>query len=142
MTQMPKVDALIIGLGAAGGIAAHVLASAGIKVVGLEAGPRLDAGDFVPKMDEIALQHLSLDWRTQVQPRNPNLASRRQFAHTATTDSGHPDGQHGGRHQHSLRHPELAIPRGRFHHPFRHHRQVRRRCASGGIDHGRLADYL
>ena len=54
MSQMPKVDALIIGLGAAGGIAAHVLASAGIKVVGLEAGPRLDVTDFVPKMDEIA----------------------------------------------------------------------------------------
>lgn len=54
MNQMPKVDALIIGMGAAGGIAAHVLANAGIKVVGLEAGPRLDVSDFVPKMDEVA----------------------------------------------------------------------------------------
>ncbi len=52
--QLPKVDALIVGMGAAGGIAAYVLANAGIKVVGLEAGPRLDTNDFVPKMDEIA----------------------------------------------------------------------------------------
>lgn len=52
--QMPKADVVIIGLGAAGGIAAHVLTQAGINVVGLEAGPRLDVEDFLAKDDEIS----------------------------------------------------------------------------------------
>jgi len=51
---LPKVDVLIVGLGAAGGIAAHVLTQAGINVVGLEAGPRLDHADFLANDDEIA----------------------------------------------------------------------------------------
>lgn len=51
---LPKVDVVIIGLGASGGIAAHVLTQAGINVVGLEAGPRLTVKEFVPHMDEIA----------------------------------------------------------------------------------------
>ena len=36
-------DVVIIGLGAAGGVAADVLTKAGIEVVALEAGPRVDA---------------------------------------------------------------------------------------------------
>ena len=51
---LPKVDVLIVGLGAAGGIAAHVLTQAGISVTALEAGPRLTTKQFVPRMDEIA----------------------------------------------------------------------------------------
>jgi gluconate 2-dehydrogenase alpha chain len=52
--QLPKADVVIIGLGAAGGIAAHVLTQAGINVVGIEAGPRLDVGDFLANDDEIS----------------------------------------------------------------------------------------
>jgi gluconate 2-dehydrogenase alpha chain len=51
---LPKADVVIVGLGAAGGIAAHVLTKAGIDVVAIEAGPRLGNDDFVAKMDEIA----------------------------------------------------------------------------------------
>lgn len=51
---LPKADVVIIGLGAAGGIAAHVLTAAGIKVVGLEAGPRLDVSAFLAHDDEIS----------------------------------------------------------------------------------------
>ena len=36
-------DVALVGLGAAGGIAAHALTAAGLDVVALEAGPRLDA---------------------------------------------------------------------------------------------------
>jgi choline dehydrogenase-like flavoprotein len=39
-------DAIVIGTGAGGGPAAAVLAEAGMRVVVLEAGPRLGAGDF------------------------------------------------------------------------------------------------
>jgi len=50
---LPKVDALIIGIGAAGGIASYVLTQAGIDVVALEAGPRRDKSDFLEYYDEL-----------------------------------------------------------------------------------------
>jgi choline dehydrogenase-like flavoprotein len=52
--QLPTTDVAIIGLGAAGGIAASVLTEAGLNVVGLEAGPRLDHDDFHANDDEIS----------------------------------------------------------------------------------------
>lgn len=45
-TRLDKTDVVVVGLGAAGGIAVLPLAQAGLKVVGLEAGPRLDRRDF------------------------------------------------------------------------------------------------
>jgi gluconate 2-dehydrogenase alpha chain len=50
-TNLKKTDVVIIGMGAAGGVAALPLAQAGIEVVGLEAGTWLHAKDFAP--DEI-----------------------------------------------------------------------------------------
>ncbi|MGB3329649.1 MAG: hypothetical protein WBA46_11890, partial [Thermomicrobiales bacterium] len=50
---MAKTDVVIVGLGASGGIAAHVLTNAGLNVVGLEAGPRRDVGEFLANLDEI-----------------------------------------------------------------------------------------
>jgi gluconate 2-dehydrogenase alpha chain len=50
---LPKFDALIIGIGAAGGIASYVLTQAGIDVVALEAGPRRDKADFLAYYDEL-----------------------------------------------------------------------------------------
>src|SRR5712691_6633708 len=46
--QLKKTDVVIIGLGAAGGIAAYVLTQAGLSVVGLEAGGRLTGRDEKP----------------------------------------------------------------------------------------------
>jgi len=43
-----KTDAVIVGMGAAGGILAAELAKAGMKVIGLERGPRLNTSDFTP----------------------------------------------------------------------------------------------
>ena len=50
-TQLPGTDVVIVGMGAAGGVAAYPLAEAGLSVVGLEAGTWLDQRDFAP--DEI-----------------------------------------------------------------------------------------
>src|ERR1700704_797553 len=43
-----KTDVVIVGVGPAGGILAAELAKAGMKVVGLERGPRLKTADFEP----------------------------------------------------------------------------------------------
>jgi gluconate 2-dehydrogenase alpha chain len=51
VTGRSETDVLIIGLGAAGGVAADVLTSAGIPVTALEAGPRLQADQF--EFDEL-----------------------------------------------------------------------------------------
>jgi gluconate 2-dehydrogenase alpha chain len=50
--QLKKTDVALIGLGAAGGIAAYVLAKAGVEVVGLEAGGRLTGRD--EQLNELA----------------------------------------------------------------------------------------
>lgn len=51
---LPKVDVLIVGTGAAGGIASYVLAEAGVKVVALEAGPYLTLTDIMKHYDDQA----------------------------------------------------------------------------------------
>jgi gluconate 2-dehydrogenase alpha chain len=43
-----KTDVVIVGVGAAGGILAAELAKAGMRVIGLERGPRLTTADFMP----------------------------------------------------------------------------------------------
>ena len=50
---LPKVDVCIIGLGAAGGIMAKELSTAGMKVVGLNLGPFLRTQDFGWGHDEL-----------------------------------------------------------------------------------------
>ena len=47
-----KTDVVIVGVGAAGGILAAELSKAGMKVIGLERGPRLATKDFAPQ-DEL-----------------------------------------------------------------------------------------
>lgn len=53
MATLPKVDVLIVGLGAAGCIAAKELSTAGMKVVGLEWGPLRRTVDFHWNRDEL-----------------------------------------------------------------------------------------
>ena len=47
-TRLKDTDVVIVGLGAAGGVAALPLAQAGIEVIGLEAGTWLTRRDFAP----------------------------------------------------------------------------------------------
>jgi gluconate 2-dehydrogenase alpha chain len=46
-----KTDVVIVGMGAAGGVLAAELGAAGMKVIGLERGPRLKTADF--QLDEL-----------------------------------------------------------------------------------------
>src|SRR5438105_14816875 len=73
-----KTDVVIVGVGAAGGILAAELGKAGMRVIGLERGPRLATKDFSPQ-DELRYfqrqdlrphpKHQPLTWR-------PNATSR------------------------------------------------------------------
>src|SRR5262249_12683690 len=52
-TTLKKTDVVIIGLGAAGGVACVPLAQAGLEVIGIDAGSRLSTRDMAP--DELRL---------------------------------------------------------------------------------------
>jgi gluconate 2-dehydrogenase alpha chain len=73
-----KTDVVIVGVGAAGGILAAELAKAGMKVIGLERGPRLKTADFEPH-DELRYfqrQDLRPDPKRQPVTWRPNGNAR------------------------------------------------------------------
>src|ERR1700756_4012691 len=77
---LTKTDVVIVGVGAVGGILAAELAKSGMKVIGLERGPRLKTADFEPH-DELRyfqrqdlrpdVKRQPVTWRT-----NPNGRAR------------------------------------------------------------------
>src|SRR6202045_97039 len=72
-----KTDVVIVGAGAAGGILAAELGKAGMKVIGLERGPRLKTADF--QLDELRyFQRQDLRPNTKRQPITwrPNANAR------------------------------------------------------------------
>jgi gluconate 2-dehydrogenase alpha chain len=86
-TRRPDTDVVVIGLGAAGGVAVLPLAEAGLKVVGLEAGTWLTRKDFAP--DEIRFN--VRDWPMAVQKANQEVPTHRANAQARTTRFGsHP----------------------------------------------------
>jgi gluconate 2-dehydrogenase alpha chain len=73
-----KTDVVIVGVGAAGGILAAELGKAGMKVIGLERGPRLTTADFAPA-DELRYfqrQDLRPNWRHQPVTWRPDASER------------------------------------------------------------------
>ena len=63
-------DIVLVGVGAVGGLIAPILARAGLRVVGLEAGPWRSPGEFVP--DELgATYYCRQSWAQSSWPRNP-----------------------------------------------------------------------
>jgi gluconate 2-dehydrogenase alpha chain len=73
-----KTDVVIVGVGAAGGILAAELGKAGMKVIGLERGPRLKTEDFTPH-DELRFfqrQDLRPNIKRQPVTWRPNSNSR------------------------------------------------------------------
>ena len=74
--ELKKRDVVIVGLGAAGGVAALPLARAGLDVVGLEAGTWLAPEDFAP--DE--LRNNVRGWPHAVQKANREIPTHRRNA--------------------------------------------------------------
>ena len=72
-TRLSGTDVVIVGLGAAGGVAALPLAEAGLDIVGLEAGSRLTRRDFAP--DEV--RNNVRDWPFAVQKCNREVPTVR-----------------------------------------------------------------
>ena len=73
-----KTDVVIVGVGAAGGILAAELGKAGMKVIGLERGPRLTTSDFAPA-DELRYfqrQDLRPNYKRQPVTWRPNAGVR------------------------------------------------------------------
>ena len=73
-----KTDVVIVGIGAAGGILAAELSKAGMKVIGLERGPRLTTSDFDPHDELRYFQRHDLrpNIRTQPITWRPNANAR------------------------------------------------------------------
>ena len=74
--QLKKTNVVIVGLGAAGGVAALPLATAGLEVIGLEAGTWLMPDDFAP--DE--LRNNVRGWPQAVQKANREVPTHRPNA--------------------------------------------------------------
>src|SRR5712692_10234157 len=83
-TRLKGTDVVIIGLGAAGGVAALPLAQAGIEVVGLEAGTWLTRRDFAP--DELRNNYRG--WPQAVQKANQESPTSRATASSPTGPRG------------------------------------------------------
>src|ERR1039457_2856866 len=73
-----KTDVVIVGVGAAGGILAAELGKAGMKVIGLERGPRLTTADFTPHDELRYFQRRDLRPNVKTQPVTwrPNASAR------------------------------------------------------------------
>ena len=73
-----KTDVVIVGVGAAGGILAAELGKAGMKVIGLERGPRLTTADFTPHDELRYFQRQDLRPNAKRQPVTwrPNANAR------------------------------------------------------------------
>ncbi len=80
-TKLKETDVVIIGLGAAGGVAALPLAQAGLEVIGLEAGSQLTRKDFAP--DELRNNYRG--WPQSVQKANQEIPTSRATASSPTT---------------------------------------------------------
>lgn len=74
--ELKKTNVVIVGLGAAGGVAALPLARAGLEVIGLEAGTWLTPDDFAP--DE--LRNNVRGWLQSVQKANREVPTHRPTA--------------------------------------------------------------
>ena len=84
--KLTKTDVVIVGMGAAGGVAALPLTNAGLKVVGLEAGGWLNPRDFAP--DE--LRNGARNWPQSVQKAASEAPTVRADSSQKAVQGKHP----------------------------------------------------
>lgn len=84
--SLPKTDVVIVGMGAAGGVAALPLTNAGLKVIGLEAGGWLSPRDFAP--DE--LRNGTRNWPQSLQKAAAEAPTVRTTPTDKAVQGGHP----------------------------------------------------
>ena len=82
--NLKPTDVVVIGLGAAGGVAVLPLAQAGLEVIGLEAGTWLRPDDFAP--DE--LRNNFRGWPQAVQKANREIPTHRPNASAPMSPRG------------------------------------------------------
>src|SRR5215212_8953125 len=80
-TKLKGTDVVVIGMGAAGGVAVLPLALAGLEVIGLEAGTWLTHRDFAP--DELRNNYRG--WPMAVQKANQEIPTSRATASAPTS---------------------------------------------------------
>jgi gluconate 2-dehydrogenase alpha chain len=85
-TTLRKTNVVIVGLGAAGGVVCLPLAQAGIEVIGLDAGPRLNTRDMAP--DELRLSRKA--WPPSPQKTNGEAPTFRPSASATAVQGVHP----------------------------------------------------
>ncbi len=78
--KLKKTDVVVVGLGAAGGVAILPLAQAGLEVVGLEAGRWMKPEEFIP--DE--LRNIHRGWPSSVQKASKEIPTERPDADSPT----------------------------------------------------------
>src|SRR5436190_23466757 len=86
-TRLKDTDIVVIGLGAAGGVAVLPLAQAGLEVIGLEAGGAMTRRDFVP--DEIRNNVRGWPMLTS-HKTNQEAPTVRATASASAVQGGHP----------------------------------------------------
>jgi gluconate 2-dehydrogenase alpha chain len=84
--NLPKTEVVVVGLGAAGGVAVLPLTLAGLKVIALEAGGWLSPRDFAP--DE--LRNNQRNWPQAVQKAAREAPTVRAYENTTAKQVGHP----------------------------------------------------
>jgi gluconate 2-dehydrogenase alpha chain len=102
--SLPKTDVVVVGMGAAGGVAALPLTNAGLKVIGLEAGGWLSPRDFAP--DE--LRNGTRNWPQALQKAAAEAPTVRATPADKGSASRPPHDECSGWNQHALLGPELA----------------------------------
>ncbi|MEX2132094.1 MAG: GMC family oxidoreductase, partial [Pseudohongiellaceae bacterium] len=84
--NLPATDVVVIGLGAAGGVAVLPLCESGLKVIGIEAGGWLTNRDFAP--DEIRNNYRN--WPQSSQKCATEAPTVRAYENTTAVQGGHP----------------------------------------------------
>jgi choline dehydrogenase-like flavoprotein len=103
--NLKPTDVVVVGLGAAGGVAVLPLTQAGLEVIGLEAGTWLTADDFAP--DE--LRNNFRGWPQAVQKANREIPTHRAKPNAPIASArDSPDDERRRRHHAALLGAELA----------------------------------